>query len=159
MAVKLALQAVGFMHSNARLRCKRTEKKNTWNPTSWLRKDSAATTSVCYTKCHQIQEANSNAWCCERETLRCTIWHLTAVRGRLYALEIKRSLNKVEHDGALPGPVKTQWDAQLSCWRAWKWQQDVTFWTCPFWLVWSSPIRQPHQRIAPPIRKDKNNFT
>lgn len=39
----------------------------------------------------------------------------TAVRGRLYALEIKRSLNKVEHDGALPGPVKTQWDAQLSC--------------------------------------------
>lgn len=149
MAVKLALQAVGFMHSNARLRCKRTEKKRLSSNNFCLLYQMPSNSRGKF-KCMVLW-----AWDTEMHNMALN----TAVRGRLYALEIKRSLNKVEHDGALPGPVKTQWDAQLSCWRAWKWQQDVTFWTCPFWLVWSSPIRQPHQRIAPPIRKDKNNFT
>lgn len=32
---------------------------------------------------------------------------------------------------------------------------DITFWTCPFWLMWSLLIRQSHRRIFQPIRKEK----
>ena len=47
--------------------------------------------------------------------------------------------------------TETQTDSQLSR----QWQPDVTFWTCPFWLMWSSRIRQSRQRICPPIGKEK----
>lgn len=51
--------------------------------------------------------------------------------------------------------TEKQTDTQLTCQQVRQWQPDNTFWTCPFWLVWSSLIRQSHQRIFPPIRKEK----
>lgn len=36
-----------------------------------------------------------------------------------------------------------------------QWEPDITFWTCPFWLVLSLLIRQSRQKIYPPTRKEK----
>lgn len=85
-----------------------------------------------HSMCNQIHEPDINAWRCELETPGCIIWRLKLQRGGI------------------------EFTCTLSCQPVRQRQPDITFWTCPFWLVWSSLIHQSRHRIFRPIRKEKN---